>query len=336
MSAATEPPTPPRTFVVLSLDGGGVRGILTANILARIERYLNERLGGDLPLGHRVDLIAGTSTGGIIGLGLGAGKPAAEIATWYERRIPGIFQLPWWRKWARALRGPRHRTHLLRESIEEFFGDRTLETTVADLCVVSVALETAMPRIYKTGHLKRNGPRLAERMADVAMATSAAPNYFEAATPPVGGGPLIDGGLCANNPVLIAYTDAMQFERERTLRGREVPATRAERHGRVLVLSVGTGRRGVMPYKAKKLVRGGAGRWLLPALEIYAEAQSLTADAQASFLLEDAYHRINPSIGAGFELDDPRAIEGLKAYSDLTAADAAFLERNLGAFAAGT
>jgi hypothetical protein len=77
-------------------------------------------------------------------------------------------------------------------------------------------------------------------------------------------------------------------------------------------------------------------RWARPALEIFSEAQSLTADAQASFLLEDAYHRVNPSIGAGFELDDPRAIEGLKAYSDLTAADTAFLERNLGSFGAGT
>jgi hypothetical protein len=83
-------------------------------------------------------------------------------------------------------------------------------------------------------------------------------------------------------------------------------------------------------------VHRGVLRWARPALEIFSEAQSLTADAQASFLLEDAYHRVNPSIGAGFELDDPRAIEGLKAYSDLTAADTAFLERNLGSFGAGT
>ena len=114
MTAATQPSAAQRTFVVLSLDGGGVRGILTANILARIERYLNERLGGDVSLGRRVDLIAGTSTGGIIGLGLGAGKPAAEIAEWYERHIPGIFQLPWWRKWARALWGPGLRARRLR------------------------------------------------------------------------------------------------------------------------------------------------------------------------------------------------------------------------------
>lgn len=78
-------------FRILSLDGGGVRGILSAQILSNMESYLNRFHGEDIPVGQRFDFIAGTSTSGLIALGLAAGKSASEILEFYRQVIPEVF-----------------------------------------------------------------------------------------------------------------------------------------------------------------------------------------------------------------------------------------------------
>lgn len=320
-----------RPFVVLSLDGGGVRGVLTARILQHIEQLLNQHYGENEPIGRRVDLIAGTSTGGILALGLGSGRSAAELVDWYERRIPHIFAASGLGKWLRSLWSPRHRSDALENSLGEFFGERTLADAICDLCIVSVALGTAAPRLYKTGYLDRNAPRATERMVDVALATSAAPTYFRPAFPKVGGGPLIDGGLCANNPSMIAFTDVLQYARDSSLRGTPKVVPERWRHD-LLLISIGTGQRGAMPYEPRNLIGAGKFRWVRPVIEIFAEAQGMLADRQAAFLLGNNYLRINPQIGRGVELDDAHSVDSLRPLADLDQDTTAFLTAHASAF----
>jgi len=320
-----------RRFVILSLDGGGVRGLLTAHILKNIEQLLDRHFQNQVPLGRRVDLIAGTSTGGILALGLGAGRTAAELVEWYEAHIPRIFAASRARKLLRFLLMPRHPSAELRTSLTAFFGDRTLAAATSDLCIVSVALRNAIPRLYKTGYLSRNLSRESERMVDVAMATSAAPTYFEASSPPVGGGPLIDGGLCANNPSIVALTDALQYERPASMRGRPKPRLHGLRD-EIVMISVGTGRRGAMPYNPERLIRGGVLCWARSAIEVFTEAQGALAERQAAFLVGPNYLRINPAIGAEVKLDDPRGVANLKVLADLDKQAADFIEQRYAAF----
>lgn len=320
-----------RRFVILSLDGGGARGLLTAYILRNVEQLLDRHFGDRVPLGRRVDLIAGTSTGGILALGLGSGRSAAELVEWYQERIPRIFAAPMALKLARCLFGPRHQSTELRKALSVFFGDRTLADAKSDLCIVSVALRTAMPRLYKTGYLSRNHSRESERMIDVAMATSAAPTYFGAVSPPVGGGPLIDGGLCANNPSIVALVDALQYERATSMRMRPRPQVERLRDD-IILISVGTGKRGTMPYTPERLVKGGFVFWARPAIEVFAEAQSALADRQAAFLIGANYLRINPPMGAEVSLDDSRGAEDLRVLSDLDKSASDFIEARYPAF----
>src|SRR5690349_20694333 len=141
------------TFRVLSLDGGGVRGLLSARILANIEAYLSPRKGPPVPLGSHFDLIAGTSTGGIIALGLAIGKTAQSIVSFYENYLPVIFGPSARRHMVHSLIRPMYKTDHLKAAVKEFFGDQTLEDVTTDVCITSVALQTGKPRFYKSGYL---------------------------------------------------------------------------------------------------------------------------------------------------------------------------------------
>jgi predicted acylesterase/phospholipase RssA len=191
-------------------------GLATASFLAELERHFSVRLS------EQFDLFCGASTGGIIALALAQGKSAAEIVDLYRRlghevfrnRIPGSRFLRWWR----GLLFARYSNRKLKEALAATFARTTLGDIKARgkfVVVPAFCLTTGSPRIFKTDHssdLTRDSGYL---LNDIALATSAAPTYLPIVSiqSPTSGAveQFIDGGVYANNPTLLAFTEAVGY-----------------------------------------------------------------------------------------------------------------------------
>jgi uncharacterized protein len=204
-----------RPFRILSIDGGGICGILPAALLGEIERRF---LGGRSIAGY-FDMVAGTSTGGIIALALGAGMTAAAIRDIYVER-GGIIFPP--RSWpARALLQLRrlirygYDAKALEAELSRIFHSRVFGDTSVRLCIPSFEGRHGEPWIYKTPHHPDYRNDRHEKMVKVGLATAAAPTFFQALEHD--GYMMVDGGLWANNPIMNALVDVLAcFELERS------------------------------------------------------------------------------------------------------------------------
>ena len=189
-----------------SLDGGGLRGVFTAAMLAGLEEKAGRRLADCF------DLIAGTSTGGIITLGIAAGLPARDILAFYESKGPRVFppSTGWAGLRARLSRAwsPKHAQAPLRSALERVFGTLTLNDLQTRIVVPAFNAAVGDVRVFKTPHDPRVTEDQYRRVVDVALATSAAPLYLPALAT-VDGERLIDGGLWANNPVVAGLLEAI-------------------------------------------------------------------------------------------------------------------------------
>ena len=276
-----------REFRILSIDGGGIRGIFPAAVLAELERRY---LDGDSVAGY-FDLITGTSTGGIIAIGLGAGIPATRILQFYVEDGQAIF--PPKGRLARLWGARRLVTHMydsqnLRVHLQQQLGSRTLRDSSSRLCIPSCDGTHGDIWVYKTPHHPDYQMDGSQGMVEVALATSAAPTYFRPLED--GGYRLLDGGLWANNPIMVGVVEAL------TALG--APA------GRIRVLSLGCGSE---PYRVGrwKMTAGGVLGWrdiVIGAMRY----QSLSALGQARLLLgADRVDRIEPvPSGHPIPLDD--------------------------------
>lgn len=201
------PGTFPR-FQILSLDGGGLKGLFSAAYLAEWEAHTGRRLV------EAFDLIAGTSAGGIIALGLGAGYRARELVEFFREHGRAIFPVDRIKAMGRVRQafGSRYSAEPLESALKAYFGDRHLGDSCVRLIVPAYHAESGI-YLFKTSHHPRLRMDWQERMDVVARATSAAPTFL----PPMvldKGLRLIDGGLWANNPVLIAVTEALGYLRQ--------------------------------------------------------------------------------------------------------------------------
>jgi predicted acylesterase/phospholipase RssA len=199
-------------FHVLCLSGGGYQGLYTAEVLAGIERETR------VPLLRQFDLIAGTSIGGIIALGLAAGVPAAEIARVFRQEGSGIFSnrpapqraIGRLRELLKSSRRARYRSEPLARVVTRLVGG---ELKIGDLkqrvMVPAVNMTSGRPQVFKTPHHASfvRDPHL--RVVDVALATAAAPTYFPLHR--IGGELFADGGLYCNAPDLLALHEAEHF-----------------------------------------------------------------------------------------------------------------------------
>lgn len=190
---------------ILSIDGGGIKGVFPASFLAQLESALHLS-----SVGSYFDLIAGTSVGGIIALGFGLGLSAREIARFFTEKGPTIFPRSFFPpSKLRALCGVnRYKHDDLRRALADVFKDNTLAESKARLIVPSFDATSGDIHIYKTRHERRLGMDHNLTAVEVAMATAAAPTYFPAydSRKRIA---LIDGGLWANNPVAIAVVEAI-------------------------------------------------------------------------------------------------------------------------------
>lgn len=199
-------------FNVLSLSGGGYLGLFTAAVLVDLEESAGH------PIARRFDLLAGTSIGGILALGLAAEVPAKKIKEAFEKNGTSIFsERPATSSWlgtvrdlARYARRPKYRADALRATIAELVG---ADTRIGDLkhpiIVPAVNLTKGKPQVFKTPHHPNFRLDVHLKVVDVALATAAAPTYFPIAE--IGDSLYVDGGLFANSPDILAIHEALQF-----------------------------------------------------------------------------------------------------------------------------
>lgn len=187
-------------FQVLAIDGGGLKGIFAAAALAGLGSDYDSRLT------DHFDLIVGTSTGGIVALGLAAGLSAQQIVDFYLQHQDEIFPrrlLPRLRRvWSTYDPAP------LVECLAEAFGTMTLGESPIRLAIPSFDLTSNDVYLFRTPHFERLLRDKKERLVDVARATSAAPTFFPALD--LRGVRLIDGGVWANNPSLVGVVEAAE------------------------------------------------------------------------------------------------------------------------------
>src|SRR5712691_3881147 len=180
-----------RPFRILSLDGGGVKGAFAASALATFEQTTGRRIV------EHFDLLTGTSTGGIIAIGLAMGATAETICRFYETDGPKIFpKRDGIQKWLGQIRDvfwPRFSNESLRAAIQGVVGDRPLKEAKTRLVIPTYDVNTGKVYLFKTPHHPGYSHHADLLAVDVALATAAAPTYFPAHTIP-GRGTFIDGG----------------------------------------------------------------------------------------------------------------------------------------------
>jgi len=203
---------------ILALDGGGIKGAFAASFLQTIEENTGQKIA------DHFDLIAGTSTGGIIALGLGLGMSAKEITQFYVNDGPRIFgqknpmdEHGWLSRCASKFKGlmnrgkqiaaPKYDSSQLKKALERAFQSKRLGDSSVRLVIPAYHADKEDVYVFKTKHHPRLQMDWKESAGNVALATAAAPTYFQAHPMP-SGAPMIDGGIWANNPVGLAAVEA--------------------------------------------------------------------------------------------------------------------------------
>ena len=260
---------------VLAIDGGGIRGLIPALVLAEIERRTERRIA-DL-----VDMIAGTSTGGILACALGRPEPlpAAEVASLYVEEGPKIFDRSLLKQ-ITSLGGyldERYDSKGLVRALERYLGDTPMSAATVPLLLTSYDTESRAIHL-----LRSEGEHSGDSMVEASHATSAAPTYFEPVQ--LGAATLIDGGVFAINPSLVAY---------------------AEVRGKLdLLLSLGTGSH-TRPLPYDKIKDWGQLEWARPVIDVVFDGGQDAVDFQLRALIGDAYARFQVELReASDDLDD--------------------------------
>jgi len=278
-AAGTGPPAwAHERFQILSLDGGGLKGIYSAAVLAALEQAIG------VPIISRFDLIVGTSTGGIIALGLGLGLSPREILDFYVRSGVEVFTDRLRLRAIRRLVRPKYSRSRLEHAVREVFNDRLLGESSKALVIPAYDLDADRVYLFKTPHVERFDRDWRVPDWEVAMATSAAPTYFPAFRLGSDRTRLIDGGVWANNPSPIAVVEAVSSF------GADLKQIR--------LFSLGT--TSAATVRKKSLDHGGFVQWGLGGLEVLLKGQSVGASTAAFHLLgEEHVLREDPVIPAG-------------------------------------
>lgn len=266
-------------ITILSIDGGGIRGIIPAAILAELEQRTGK------PVCRLFDYIAGTSTGGIITAMLtvpdSSGQPkysAGEVKSLYTELGRKVFHRSIMRRIVTlgSLSGPRYSVKNLERLLQEYLGNTRLHSTLTNVIVPTYDMENCTPWFFKTSYAAERASREEDPLlAQVARATSAAPTYFR----PMRMAPrhcFIDGGVFANNPAVCAYAEARKnhpFERD------------------FLIVSLGTGQH-QKRHSYRQAKNWGTLCWTLPILGVIMNSASSTVDYQMQTLVgSDNYFR---------------------------------------------
>jgi predicted acylesterase/phospholipase RssA len=343
MAAAAQGEHPDR-FRVLAIDGGGIRGLIAARVIARLEQLISDSAGTERRIADCFHMVAGTSTGGLLALGLTVPDPkhperprlsAEELADLYVSDGPRIFDGTLQK--LLSLGGwiaPKHAAGRLEEALSRRFGEARLRDALRELIITTYDMAEPGPHFFKRWRAREMAARDAS-MVDVGMATSAAPTYFPSRG--LDGRALIDGGVFAANPSVAAVVEALK--RRDTDPRDLLPSD-------LLVVSLGTGHHEVGQPQAEVKGWGRLG-WIWPRrddpalIAAFLDGQSDAAHHWAEVLLNHEpgratpepaeqgrgprYYRFQTRLPRGTPLDDA----GARALSELSeAADRLIAERD--------
>ncbi|MFM4809568.1 patatin-like phospholipase family protein [Aeromonas hydrophila] len=289
-------------YRILSLDGGGLRGLITAKILERLNE--EESIAGWL---DSVDLVAGTSTGGIIALGLSAGKSPNDLANLYMEKGRRIFDDSVFdnvRDLGKTI-GADYSNQNLKSELRDFFGgiklnelQKKVVIPAFDLDNKSVSIDrTWKPKIFHNfSGVDSDGNSLA---SDVALYTSSAPTYFPSADG------FIDGGVYANNPSIVALAQAVSSRNN---------IEEKVHLDDIVMLSIGTGVS--FQYIKGDTLDWGYSQWAKPLLDVLMDGVAGVSDYQAAQFLGNRYCREQVFFGPG-EVIKLDAVDKLGRMNDI-------------------
>lgn len=266
-------------FKILSIDGGGIRGIIPAIILQEIEKRCQK------PISQLFNLIAGTSTGGLIALGLvvpdekGNPKYTAEfIAQMYQTEGPKIFSQSIFRNVLNVgnFLGSKYPSKNLYNISQKYLGDTMFDKALANTLITSYDIHNRSPFVFKTKNAKKNQSHNF-KMCDIAYATAAAPTYF----PPIKleNKTLIDGGVYANNPSVVAIVDTVKHYAP---------------NDQIVICSLGTGQY-TTPISESVMNKWGLIKWVPNIIDVVFDGISDAVDYQSK-ILSSQYFRFQAKL----------------------------------------
>ncbi len=243
-----------KTCRILSIDGGGIRGVIPATILVELEKQLGA------PLARHFHMIAGTSTGGILACGLANEIPAQKLLDLYAKNGSAIFTS----SWGDGLDGPKYDPAPLEAALKVAFGDTRLSALSHDLLSPAYDIEKRVDVVFRSWRARGVDSKVPAKddflVREVARCTAAAPTYFPPAMATASDGTkyaLIDGGMLANDPALLAFASARRL----------MPLA-----DRYLVLSIGTGQQGLAPIPYTDAVGYGLVGWAPKVVDVLFDA----------------------------------------------------------------
>lgn len=300
-----------KSFKVLSIDGGGIRGIFSATILKEIENKFETKIY------KHFDLIAGTSTGSILASAIAVGIPLEEVITLYKEEGKNIFNL---RLFGTAgLYKSRYDSKYLKEILENKFKHKTLfdPSLKARLIIPTTDISNGDVHIIKSYYSKELKRDKARKISDVILASCSAPLYFNPVK--IENILLADGGLWANNPSLVAIIEGVK----KIVNTQEIEKITFEN---TKLLSIGTGI-GQQYYSPEDVVIdkwGFLSKWEKSKLiDTILNLQSINIDNTVGFLLpKENYLRIN------FESDNYLSLDSVSTIPQLEAKASKFFADN--------
>ncbi|KAM3252784.1 Patatin-like protein 2 [Capsicum annuum] len=307
---AMPPPNTGKLITILAIDGGGIRGIIPGVILAYLESQLQELDGKDARIADYFDLIAGTSTGGLVTAMLAAPNKdkrpfyaAKDIVPFYREHSPKIFPQSGGPfagviNLAKMLKGPKYDGEYLHKLIKGLLGGTRLHDTLTAVVIPTFDIKRLQPVIFSSYETKSR-PHLDAELADICISTSAAPTFLPAHTFKNKDAQnnerefnLIDGGIAANNPTLVAIGEVTK---QVVMKHEDLFPIKPMEYGRFLVISLGTGNaKNEEKYNAKMAAKWGLLSWLThnnstPIVEAYNQASADMVDLH-NFVVFKALH----------------------------------------------
>jgi patatin-like phospholipase/acyl hydrolase len=290
---------------ILSIDGGGVRGLIPGAVIVEIEKRTGK------PISQLFDLVSGTSAGGHIALALATpgddGKPkwsAEELAAYYREGYGRIFDNSGFKVFdaLKGLANERYSADGIDSALNEVFGEVKLSEALIEVLITAFEVESGEPHFFLRSEA-RNDPKKDHLMSFAARATSAAPTYFEPAAKFNGeeGMAFLDGALFANNPSMCAFAHAQSLGFD---------------EDEMTIISLGTGAVSrILQYEEVR--HWGLANWARPIMDITSQASNRAIDWQLNHILRKGhYFRVQPLMsGMRSAIDDARP-ETIKALEE--------------------